>query len=375
MNFLSKLFIAKNRQKNMKKNSIKIFPVFVDQINKSLVDTSYQQANIGFVIGIICAIIIWFRLHSYVISINVFAWTFSIIIITLLRALVVNVYNLQDHSKKSLNKWRYFFILSCILGGSCWGLLSYKILPYVVNDDQILILMILAGITAGAVSFMSGILIAVCLFLFTALLPVSVYYLLHHRDILIGMAILIYLISLSIQAKRINKMLKNGLLLQYELLDAKNHDPLTNVANRRLFTEYLSISIEKAKISKTKVALIYMDLNKFKVINDSYGHQFGDEILKIFVARLKSIFKDRDSIARLGGDEFTVTINKMNEIKDINKLWEKISNALENPALINGQNIKIETSFGISVFPDDGGDIESLLKIADTRMYSNKLNK
>jgi diguanylate cyclase (GGDEF)-like protein len=347
-------------------------PVFVNEINQSLTTLAYKQATIGYITGLICALIIWYRLHSYVHDISLSIWTVTIFAVTILRYFLVNIYHTKANPDIEMKKWRHFFITASLSGGICWGYLGFAILPYANQNDHILILMILAGITAGAVAYMAGILIAAYAFLIAALLPVSMHYLSDHSDYLIGFTILIYLLFLIMQTKRINNMLQNGLLLQFELKKAKDqleqtatHDPLTNVANRNLFIDCLTNAI-------TKVALLYLDLNKFKTINDTYGHSTGDQILLTFVERLKSLFDEKDMIARLGGDEFTVTIRHFPNDEKIDETINKINNIFNKPIFINNQEFNISVSIGISIFPTDALDVETLLKVADSKMYEMK---
>jgi diguanylate cyclase (GGDEF)-like protein len=163
-------------------------------------------------------------------------------------------------------------------------------------------------------------------------------------------------------------MLQKGLLLQFELKEAKNlleqtatHDPLTNVANRHLFNDYFAQAIAEAKTAKTMVALLYLDLNKFKLINDTNGHSTGDQVLLAFVERLKSLFK-----------EFTVTIRHFSKHEKIDETIKKVNDILKKPIILNNQEFNISASLGISVYPDDGFDVETLLKVADNNMYKMK---
>jgi diguanylate cyclase (GGDEF)-like protein len=347
-------------------------PVFIDKINQSLISLTYHQANIGLLTALICASLIWYRLHSYVTGLNVDVWYATVWAITVLRASLVNIYLAQKDPEQRYKLWKSLFIISTTLGGITWGLVAFMLLPYVNSNDHVLILMVVAGITAAAVAFIAGILSAAYLYVTTALLPLCIHYFFSHTDYLIGLAIFIYLVFLLIQSQKIHGMLQNGLLLQFELKEAKDHDPLTNAANRHLFNYNFKHAIERAKKDRTKVFLLYFDLNKFKSINDIHGHQAGDQILVTFVDRLKSIFKENDKIARLGGDEFTVIINTPSDSEDIELVVKKINKILEESVCINGKSIKIQASLGISIYPTDGTDIETLLSVADERMYSVK---
>ncbi len=167
--------------------------------------------------------------------------------------------------------------------------------------------------------------------------------------------------------------------IQEELREQKDrlhylahHDTLTNLANRVLFEDRLNQAILRAKRHKTKIALFFIDLNKFKQINDSLGHKVGDEVLKKVSAIMKEEIREEDSIARIGGDEFTIIIENIHESQEAKILANKVLVALEKPILYNENSLHISASFGISIYPDDTTDAQILLKYADIAMYKAK---
>lgn len=364
-----------------RRGSIQYLPIFIDRINHSLTSLTYSQVNVGLFTGLVCASLIWYRLHPYVNSFDLNAWYGLIFVITILRATLVKIYFKQDNPEPKIKVWRNLFITGSALGGVCWGLLAIFLMPYVRSGDEVLLLMILAGITAGVVAFIAGLLTAAFAFLITALVPVAVYFIFIKAspDYLTGATVTVYLLFLLMQSTKIHAMLQNGLLLQFELNEAKNqleqtatHDPLTKVANRHLFNLKLEKAIETAKKTHSKIALLYLDLNKFKAINDVYGHQAGDQVLLVFVERLKMLFKEKDMIARLGGDEFTVTIDNFAKHKNLEAIAEDVYRVLEAPVNINNVKLDVSASLGVSVYPTDGTDSETLLRVADSKMYSAK---
>lgn len=150
------------------------------------------------------------------------------------------------------------------------------------------------------------------------------------------------------------------------------YDVLTGLANRKLFYDRLRQDIVNARRSKDSLALIFLDLNGFKLINDSMGHRSGDDLLKAVANRLKHCIRASDCAARMGGDEFTVILNNLHHAEDAALIAEKILNALSEPLLLNGQQVMPHASLGIAIFPDDCADIESLISAADTAMYQAK---
>jgi diguanylate cyclase (GGDEF)-like protein len=159
---------------------------------------------------------------------------------------------------------------------------------------------------------------------------------------------------------------------QDELKYMASHDPLTNLFNRREFEELLDKSIANAGRYKTVFSLLLIDLDNFKVINDTYGHFHGDELLKQFSNRLVLLVRKGDLLSRVGGDEFTLISPFLKTTTSIRKLAERILNEINHPYLIGGKLITVTASIGISVFPDDGHTTEDLLRKADLSMYKAK---
>jgi diguanylate cyclase (GGDEF)-like protein/PAS domain S-box-containing protein len=168
-------------------------------------------------------------------------------------------------------------------------------------------------------------------------------------------------------------MAENELREQKDILyHQAHHDSLTGLPNRILFNDRLEKAIETAKRNKKTIALLFIDLDHFKEINDSLGHNFGDEILKIISNRLLEVTRDEDSIARLGGDEFTVILEKLSQVQDASLIANKIINALSQAIIVAENTLYISCSIGISIYPDDGVSAQNLLKFADSAMYKAK---
>ena len=153
-----------------------------------------------------------------------------------------------------------------------------------------------------------------------------------------------------------------------------NHDALTDLPNRILFIDRLSQAIEHSKRYSKKIAVIFIDLDHFKEINDSLGHHIGDKILIEFANRTKKKLRKSDSISRLGGDEFCVIINDVESIENISNFIIDGMKIIKDPFVINNNALHIGMSVGISMFPDDGEDADTLLKNADAAMYEAKYN-
>lgn len=159
---------------------------------------------------------------------------------------------------------------------------------------------------------------------------------------------------------------------QDELRYLANHDNLTNLPNRRLFLDRLEHAINVSRRTNSKLAIFFIDLDNFKLVNDSHGHAFGDEVLKEVGARLKATVRGSDTVARLAGDEFTVIAERVRDTVEVTAVARKLLQCFEKPFEALGQSLDVSASVGIGIFPDDGENLVSLMKNADQAMYKAK---
>ncbi len=153
------------------------------------------------------------------------------------------------------------------------------------------------------------------------------------------------------------------------------HDPLTGLPNRVLFNDRLEHGLEQAKRHNRTLAVMFVDLDNFKSINDSYGHDVGDDVLQTIAARLKENIRGDDTVSRHGGDEFLYLLMEVGDERDIAVVAEKIIKAIQTPCDISAGNLVIMPSIGISIFPKDGITADTLIKSADKAMYQAKRDK
>jgi diguanylate cyclase (GGDEF)-like protein/PAS domain S-box-containing protein len=159
---------------------------------------------------------------------------------------------------------------------------------------------------------------------------------------------------------------------EQQLIYIANHDPLTGLLNRQQFHNRLTETLSASRRHDTKLALMYLDLDRFKLINDTLGHRIGDLLLEAVGERLKSSIRNNDILARLGGDEFIVLLSDIEHIDDVARIAQKTIELLMQPFAIEGNDIVINASIGISIYPDDGENGQTLLMNADTAMYLAK---
>ena len=150
------------------------------------------------------------------------------------------------------------------------------------------------------------------------------------------------------------------------------YDPLTGLINRTLFADRLENALVRAKRNWGMVALMFLDVDGFKGVNDRFGHATGDELLKEVAARISAAVRESDTVARLGGDEFTVILEGIHHVDDVGRVANKILEAVSAPYRLGSRDLIITTSIGVAIYPIDGENIEELLKGADIAMYSAK---
>ncbi|MDV3241504.1 MAG: EAL domain-containing protein [Methylocaldum sp.] len=150
------------------------------------------------------------------------------------------------------------------------------------------------------------------------------------------------------------------------------HDALTHLPNRTLLADRLSQALAHAKRTERPLALLFLDLDRFKDVNDSFGHALGDALLQAVAERLQASVREGDTVARQGGDEFLILLSDLERMEDIEFVAVKILRAIAKPFLIEGRELFMSGSIGASVYPADGEDMETLLKHADTAMYRTK---
>lgn len=166
----------------------------------------------------------------------------------------------------------------------------------------------------------------------------------------------------------LNRQAQNAEVLQHLVM----HDPLTALPNRRMLQERMSHDIAASKANHRVFAVVLMDLDQFKEINDTHGHGLGDELLKAVAARLRNAVRETDTVARLGGDEFVVLFQIQTDGAELKAMLDRLFDSVCGQYLLSGQAFEVGTSCGVAVFPRDGEDQQTLLKHADVALYRAK---
>ncbi len=159
---------------------------------------------------------------------------------------------------------------------------------------------------------------------------------------------------------------------QARLYHRANFDPLTDLPNASLLADRAGQAIRIAERSGSRVALCYLDIDRFKAINDSWGHEAGDELLTEIAGRLRAVLRDEDTAARIHGDEFIVLLPEVSSPRAPERISDRIASVFDQPFTIAGRQVRVRGSIGTALYPDDAENLEALLNISDRRMYAQK---
>lgn len=170
----------------------------------------------------------------------------------------------------------------------------------------------------------------------------------------------------------INRDITSRKLMEAAIHRMAYQDSLTGLPNRSLLQDRLVQALKQAKRHRQKVTLLYLDLDGFKAINDTFGHGIGDELLKVVSDRLQNQLRSSDTVARLGGDEFLILLPEAGRVRAGSNIAGKIISEIRRPYLIAGRRMQISTSIGMAIYPHDGRSAETLIKKADQAMYAAK---
>ncbi len=161
-------------------------------------------------------------------------------------------------------------------------------------------------------------------------------------------------------------------ILEQKLSEMATHDPLTGLPNRVLLDDRLNMGLAQAQRNGSRLAVMMLDLDWFKRVNDTYGHGVGDQLLKLVAERLAGNLRKSDTVGRMGGDEFVLLLPQIGAIEDATKVAQKILDSFAEPFAINGHKLNVTTSIGIAIYPESGDRADLLLTNADTAMYHAK---
>ena len=283
----------------------------------------------------------------------------------------------------------FWFDLALVISaasGLTWGAVVIWLFPEQDFVHQVFTAFVIAGMSAGAVTTLSPMLSSVYAFILFAMLPVIARFYEIGTDINYAMAAMaaLFTIMLLSTSKKLNYTMRESLLLRHERILAEetiqyqaHYDALTSLPNRRLLTGRLKQEIARSVRHQHIGAVLFLDLDHFKTINDSLGHATGDMLLKHVALRINQRMRDEDTAARLGGDEFIILLSEVGDtpveaMDNVMNLADEILHLFDTPFLINGHELHVTVSIGIALYPLTESSPDQLLQKSDVAMYEAK---
>jgi diguanylate cyclase (GGDEF)-like protein len=316
---------------------------------------------------------------------TIIAWFFITNLLSLLRLLMFQQFERHQRERLVDSIWAQRAVLTSIASGITWGVGGYLLFPEQSPVHQVFLAFIISGICAGAITTLSAMTVAVRGFVVFAITPMIVKFNLIDSEFSIAMTIMsmLFVTMILVSAKRLNETIHQSLEFRYqrELAEQTIHhqaqfDDLTNLPNRRLFLAMLRQEMAKAERHHRFGAVFFVDLDRFKSVNDSLGHAVGDELLVRVARKITGRLRQEDTLARLGGDEFVVLLPEVGIDAESagTHAWtiaDEMRKLFSEPFMIHGHDIHLTISVGVALFP---GKViaEDLLKYADVAMYRAK---
>ena len=351
------------------------------------VDLLYQALPVSQLGTIINASLLYWLLWDGALVPAHLAWLGATLLLAAIRLLAWNRYRHRP-KKTAIHRWRFWGIAGVIVSGVLWGAASILLFDHDSVVNQALLAMVVAGMAGGAVNTLAVFRGAAVSFLALLLTPFILRMVSADTELGFGMTIMsvLYLTLLVSIALRYNRTIIDGLEVAYARRRAEEtvvqqafYDPLTELPNRRLLIDRLQQEIARSIEHDQVGAVLFLDLDRFKSINDSLGHQVGDQVLRTTARRLSTMVGADDTAARLAGDEFVLVVagSELSVTADeaarlVRPLAEIVRSGIEVPIRLDGHELHVSTSIGIALFPSDGEDPEELLRAADTAMYRAK---
>jgi len=356
-------------------------------IQQSLLEQLFAANKTTLVSSALLATILAFVLRNSIPSYLVITWLFLVLLINFVRFMITQHHKNNPSSDiKIINKRLLQFRIGVIVSGLFWGMSGVLIYPHNDLQHQMFVIFVLTGLAAGGIVSYSVDLVSAVSYTIMILTPILIRLFLDESELSYSMGIsgILFLVFMLVSIRNINRNFLENITLRHEAVEREEkikqlafYDPLTNLPNRRLLIERLVHALSKSDRSGKRGALLFLDLDHFKMLNDTLGHDMGDLLLKKVGERLLRCVRESDTVARLGGDEFIVMLEDLSDVpeeaaKQVQKVADLIIETLNIPYMLNTLEHNSTPSIGVAIFGDHGNSHEELLKHADIAMYQAK---
>jgi diguanylate cyclase (GGDEF)-like protein len=314
--------------------------------------------------------------------VKVAIWYGMVLAVTIGRFGLHCAFRHKTHDPARSFRWLNLFLLGALCSGITWGSTAYFLFPAHDLSHQLFVVFVVGGMSAGSMTILAASIRAHIFFLVSALGPVIVrlFLLDTAMSLEMGAMVALFLGMCCVAGWRSNKLIKKSLRRQYERERAEAiiefqaiHDRLTGLPNRRLLIDRMDREISRCRRHRYMAAVLFIDIDRFKSINDSLGHAVGDALLRQVAKRLKRNMRNEDTVARIGGDEFAIVLSELDKnetlaAKRTQRLAEKTGSFLSVPYEVEGHILHTTTSIGIAMFPIASDDANEILKQSDIAM-------
>lgn len=386
-------------------DSTKIEPSQVkltQQLKIALTKLLYKHLYTSLPALVILASVIAWAVERYANILYLKIWYITFITIIVLRGALACWYSYTKNRLELYRLHHMLFIIVSSLIAILWGISDSVLMPHILSS-QFLVIIIMAGVTAGGSASLMPSYLASSLYINFSLVPLIVWLILQgNQSIYPELSIVItlywiFLLAVGYHGYKLfvsnvelilekNRILENLSLTNNKLSQAIDlqkiaeeklsyiayHDILTQLDNRKMLEIKFQQVLNFAKRNKHKLAVLYIDIDYFKKINDSLGHEAGDIFLKLVAQRLENLKRKTDILARLGGDEFVLVLTEIIHESEIRNIIHMLQKMISKDFIIQGNTIQVSLSIGASVYPKDGEDLKALLSHADIALYRVK---
>jgi diguanylate cyclase (GGDEF)-like protein len=356
-------------------------------IQQSLLEQLFAANTTTLVSSALLAIILAFAQRNSIPSYLVITWLSLVLIVNFIRFVITRHHKSNPSNDiKITNRRLAQFRIGVITSGLLWGMSSVLIYPHNDLQHQMFIIFILTGLAAGGIVSYSVDLVSAISYTMMILTPILIRLFVDESEMSYSMGIsgILFLAFMLVSIRSINRNFLENITLRHEAVEREDeikqlafYDPLTNLPNRRLLLDRLDHALSSSARSGRRGALLFLDLDNFKMLNDTLGHDMGDLLLKKVAERLLRCVRESDTVARLGGDEFIVMLEYLSDVpedaaKQVQKVADLIIETLNIPYMLNTLEHNSTPSIGVALFGDHGNSHEELLKHADIAMYQAK---
>lgn len=349
------------------------------QVRNEQVRLIYRQSATTITAGAAAAALLAGLMWTRVPRSGAIAWTIVFVTITALRYGVIAAHARAGERIRT-QLWEKLFALGTFAAGCSWGLGALLLWPP-AHDYQFFVVLVGMGLAAGAASSLSAAPAAYLLFLVPTVLPTSMRILAEPGTLthVAGSSAIVYCAAMVVIGLNNARTVATALRLQFtnlelahELQVLATRDSLTGLPNRLILVERLGTALKRADRGEHDVAVVFVDCDGFKNINDTYGHHAGDEYLQHVASLLQTCVREVDTVARLGGDEFIVLLERCGDKETVERIVRRILSATMQEVHIGGVTVRPRLSMGVSCYPRDGTEPEALIHQADEAMYAAK---